>query len=156
MLHFNQPNIERKSCVWTTKYKRVLEMCIVQHIERKSVFTFQPMNRLNSTTVTSAKAAATISIFPLRTKNRQLYCLAVMVLIVLEKYESRLRKSKTISIFEEISPPVTSKHIRTQNKSGTSYSIYGMIMSTPDWLIRSIKTSFTISFYTLSVYIKAA
>ena len=27
---FNQPNIERKNCVWTTMYKRLLEMCIVQ------------------------------------------------------------------------------------------------------------------------------
>ena len=27
--------------MWTTKYKRLLEMCIVQHVEMKSVFTFQ-------------------------------------------------------------------------------------------------------------------
>ena len=45
MSHFNQPNIERKNCVWTTKYKRLLEMCIVQHVEMKSVFTFQPIKR---------------------------------------------------------------------------------------------------------------
>ena len=40
--HFNQPNLERKVCVWTTKYRRLLEMCIVQHVEMKSVFKFQP------------------------------------------------------------------------------------------------------------------
>ena len=27
--HFNQPNIERKNCVWTTKYERLSEICIV-------------------------------------------------------------------------------------------------------------------------------
>ena len=36
---FNQPNIERKNCEWTTKYERLSEMCIVQHVEMKSVFT---------------------------------------------------------------------------------------------------------------------
>ena len=44
MFYSNQPNIERNNynCVWTTKYKRLLEMCIVQHLEMKTVFTFQP------------------------------------------------------------------------------------------------------------------
>ena len=51
MSHFNQPNIERKNCVWTTKYKKLLEMCIVQHVEVKSVFTFQPIKRLVSITL---------------------------------------------------------------------------------------------------------
>ena len=59
MSHFNQPNIERKNCVRTTKYRRLLEMCTVQHVETKSVFTFQPIKRLASTTVESAKPAAT-------------------------------------------------------------------------------------------------
>ena len=40
MSHLNQPNIERKNCVWTTKYEKLSEMCIVQHVETKSVFTF--------------------------------------------------------------------------------------------------------------------
>ena len=56
---FNQPNIERKNCVWTTKYKRLLEMCIVQHVEMKSVFAFQPIKRLVSTTVKGVQLAAT-------------------------------------------------------------------------------------------------
>ena len=30
------------NCVWTTKYERLSEMCIVQHVERKSVFKIQP------------------------------------------------------------------------------------------------------------------
>ena len=40
MCHFNQPNVERKNCVWTTKYRRLLEICIVQHEEMKKVFFF--------------------------------------------------------------------------------------------------------------------
>ena len=55
--HFNQPNIERKTCAWTTS--RLLEMCIVSHVETKSVFTFQAIKRLVSTTVKSARLAAT-------------------------------------------------------------------------------------------------
>ena len=38
MSHFNQPTIERKNCVWTTKYKRLLEMCIIKHVEKKCVY----------------------------------------------------------------------------------------------------------------------
>ena len=59
MSNFNQPNIERKIRLWTTKYESLPEMCIVQHVEMKSVFTFQPIKRLVSTTVKSAKPAAT-------------------------------------------------------------------------------------------------
>ena len=59
MSHFNQLIIERKNCVWTTKYERLSEMCIVQHVEMKSVFKFQPRKRLVSMTVKSAKFAAT-------------------------------------------------------------------------------------------------
>ena len=59
MSRFNQPNIERKNCVWTLKYKKLSEMCIVQYVKMKSVFTFQPIKRLVSTTVKSAKPAAT-------------------------------------------------------------------------------------------------
>ena len=32
----NRPTIERKNCVWTTS--RLLEMCIVPHVETKSVY----------------------------------------------------------------------------------------------------------------------
>ena len=56
---FNQPNLERKNYVSTTKYERLSEMRIVQHVNRKSVFTFQPIKRLVFTTVKSAKLAAT-------------------------------------------------------------------------------------------------
>ena len=59
MSHFNQPYVERKNCVWTTKYKRLSEMCIVQLVEMKSVFTIQAIKRLVSTTGKSAKPAAT-------------------------------------------------------------------------------------------------
>ena len=58
MTRFNQPNIERKNFVWITKYERLSEMCIIQHVEMKSVFAFQPIKRLVSTTVKSEKLAA--------------------------------------------------------------------------------------------------
>ena len=51
LLH--QPNMERKNCVWITKFGKLSDMCIVQHVEMKSVFTFQPIKRLVSTTVRS-------------------------------------------------------------------------------------------------------
>ena len=56
MSHFNQPIIERKNCAWITKYEKLSEICIVQHVQ--SVFTFQPIKQLASTTVKTAKLAA--------------------------------------------------------------------------------------------------
>ena len=122
MSHSNQPNTERKNGVWTTS--RLLEMCIVPHVEMKSVFTFQPVKRLVSTTVKSVKPAATFWIFLLRTKNQQLCCLVVMNTLLCKRDESRLRK--TVSIFEGIPPPITTKHMRTWTKKGQNESKYGI------------------------------
>ena len=62
-------------------------MCIVQHVEMKSVFTFQPIKQLVSTTVKSAKPVVTFWIFLLRTKNRRLCCLVVTVHIVYTSHD---------------------------------------------------------------------
>ena len=94
MSHFNQTNKERKNCVCTTKYERQLEMCIVQHVEMESLFKFQPIEWLVSSTVRSAKLAATFWIFLLRTKNLQLCCLAVTVNIVLQERRVATRRQK--------------------------------------------------------------
>ena len=94
MSHFNQPNIGRRNSVWTTNNERLSEMCIVQHVEMKSEFTFQPIKRLVSTTVKSAKLAAMFGIFLLRTKNRQLCCLAVTVHIVLQERQIETTKKE--------------------------------------------------------------
>ena len=40
-------------------YERLSEMCIVQHVEMKSVFSFQPIKSLIFMNVESAKPAAT-------------------------------------------------------------------------------------------------
>ena len=66
MSHFNQPNVERKNCVWTTKYERLSGMCIVQHVGMKSVFTFKPIKRLVSTTIKSAKPAGSFLKIPFK------------------------------------------------------------------------------------------
>ena len=131
-----------------------LEKVIVQHVDIKCVFIIQTRKRLISTNVKSAKPAAAFWIFLLRTKNRQLCCLAVMVHIVWQKRWVATTKNKTISIFEEVSPPIASKHIQTWTKKDRSYSVYGMIVSTPHLLIQLTKTWFTVSFLTFSVFIK--
>ena len=67
-------------------------MCTVQHVETKSAFTFQPIKRLVSTTVKSAKHAARFWIFFLRSENQQLCCLVVMEHIAF--YERRVATTK--------------------------------------------------------------
>ena len=65
------------------QFEMLLDMCIVQHAQTKSVFTFQPTKTLISTTVKSAKPALTCSVLQLRTKNQQYLHLVEMVHIVL-------------------------------------------------------------------------
>ena len=57
MSHFNQPIIER--IVRDNKVRETIGDVYCQHVETKNVFTFQPTKRLVSTTVKSAKPAAT-------------------------------------------------------------------------------------------------
>ena len=123
----------------------------------KNVFTFQPRKCLFSTTVRNAKPDATFWILVLKTKHRQIFCLAVMVHIAVQERRVATTKKKNLLHFEEIFPPFTIKHTWawTWTKRGRSYSIYGIFLSTPHWLIQLTKTSLTFSFYTLSVYIKA-
>ena len=94
MSHFNQPKMVRNNWVWTTKCERLSEMRTVQHVGMKSVFTFQPIKPLVSTTVTNAKPSATFWIFLLRTKNQQFRCLGVTVHIVLQERRVATTKKK--------------------------------------------------------------
>ena len=150
MPHFNQPNIVRKSCVGTTTYKRLMELCIVHHVEMKSVFTFQPRKRLVFTSVRSVKPAATfkdqkptITLFG----GDGTHCFA--------KNQPRLRKRKAISIFEDISPPITTKHVRTWFQKGQNlFHLWPNRVDTP--LVDTVnQNSFIISLCTLSVFIEA-
>ena len=77
---------------------------------KENVFTFQPMKRLISTTVKSAKPTATLSIFLLGTRNRQLCCLVVMDRIVLQERRVAITKKKLSPFLKEFlhqtkSPP---------------------------------------------------
>ena len=131
-------------------------MCIVQHVERKSVFTFQPKKRLVSTTVKSANPAATFLIFLLRTKNRQLCCLALTVHIVLQKRRVATTKQKNFLLFwRNFSQPITTKSILTWKKEAKNHSIYAIIVSSHHWMMQVTESQFCFSFYTRSVYIKA-
>ena len=144
--HFNQTNVERNNCVWTTKYNSLLEMCIVQHVQIKNVFKFQPIKGLVSTTVENAKPAATVWIFYLRTKKWQLCCSTVMVHIALQARRVANAKKKKILQFWKNSPPILMKHTWIWNKKGKNHSFYGIVVLTPRWLIHLRKKSFLLSF----------
>ena len=84
MSRFNQTNIERKNCAWTTS--RLLE-----------IYFFHPIKRLVSTTVKRAKPPVTFWIFLWWTKNRHLCCLVVTVHTVLQ--ETRVATTKNHLLF---------------------------------------------------------
>ena len=150
MSHFNQPNMERKNCVWTTS--RLSEMCFVQHVEMKSVFTFQPIKWLVSTTVKSAKPAATFWIFLLSIKNRKLYCLAVTVHIVLqERRVATTKKENHLHFWRNFS---TNHNQANPNphQNGENESKYGINEAAFYWLMIWATYSFFKSFYSYSIY----
>ena len=89
----------RKKKMWTTKYKRLLEICIVPQVEMKSVFTFQPIKRLVLTTVKSSKPAVTFWILLLRTKNWELCYLAVTLHLFLQETRIATTEKKSHLLF---------------------------------------------------------
>ena len=96
--------------MWTTKYEKLSELCIVQHVETKFVFTFQPVKRLFSPTVKNAKPLNN----PFRDQKPTIILFGVDGTHCFARKTSRdYEKEKNISIFEEISPLITTKHIRT-------------------------------------------
>ena len=142
MAHFNQPNMGRINCVWTTNYKRLLEIKNVQHVEMKSVFTLQPIKRLRSMTVKIENRSATFWIFILRAKNLQLCCLTVTVHIVLQERRVATKKKKNhLHFWGNLSANQIQAH-RNLNQKSRRNSIYGKIVSEPHWLIQLTKTSF--------------
>ena len=74
-------------------------MCIVQHVELRSVFIFEPKKRLASSSVKCAKPTATFRILFSGTKNQQYFCLAAIALIVLSKRQVVTTKMKTRLLF---------------------------------------------------------
>ena len=152
--HFNQPNIEKKNCVWTKKYKRLMEMCIVQDVETRSVFTFQLIKSLVFMSAKNARPAATFWIFFLGTKNWQLCCLAAMVHIAFQARRVATQIKSSLQFRKKISNNHNQAHTNLSQKNQKSF-FYSLIVSTPRWLIQWTKFSFTLSFYKVSVYREA-
>ena len=151
MSHFNQPNKERTNIVWTTKYKKLLEMCIVQYVAMKCVFISKILTQLISTTVKSAKPSTTFWIFLLRTKNRQSYCLAVIVHVVLQERRVATSKKSHLHFWWNFSANHNPAHPNVNQKS-RSYSTYGIVMLTLHCLTQLNKTSIFKSFCSSSVH----
>ena len=63
-----------------------------------------------------------------------------------KKEDSWLRRRKTIFVREERKPPNTINHTRNSAKRGTTHSSFGIIASTPQWLINLTKKSSSFSF----------
>ena len=106
--------------------------CLEGFSQKKSVFMSIHVKKMMKavTHFCNAKGAGRFWRFFLMTKNRQLCWLAVMGHNVLTKNESCLRKRKTISFSEDISPPITICHTRTHATKGKYHSDFEIILST--------------------------
>ena len=108
----------------STKYRKK-ELCVENRVQETIGNVYCPTcrnkkcahisnkKRLVSTTLKSAKPAVTFWIFLSRTKNRQICCLFVTVHTVSQKRRVAVTKMKNHLHFEEVLPPITTRHIRT-------------------------------------------
>ena len=97
--------------------KILMKMCIVQHAQTKSVFTFQPTKNPVSTIKKSAKPVLTFWIFLLRTKNWQLCCLLLMVHIDLqEKWVATMKNEINLLFWRNCSTNHNQAHPKLYQK----------------------------------------
>ena len=141
----------------STKYRKK-ELCVDNKVRETVVDVFYPTCRNEKcvyistnrmTTFYDCKKLSTFWIFFSRTKKRQLCCLAVTVHIVLQgRRVATTKKEIHLQFWRNFSANHNQVH---PNLKSRSFSNYGIIVPTPHWLTQLTKTSFTFSFYTLSV-----
>ena len=107
------------------------------------------MNRRN------AKRAATFWTSLLGSKNQNLYCLALMVRIVLSRRRVVTTKTEQNLHVQRIFSANHKKAHPEMNRRGKYPTTYGIIVSTPHWMIQLAKISFPFSLSKLSVYNEA-
>ena len=127
-------------------------MCIIQHIQSRKVFTFEPKNVLVSLTISSAKPALTCLIPHFLDRKPTNILFGGNVTTCFSRKRSCDYK-KTISTSEEIYPPITIKHTSTCAKKGKNRSIYCIIGLTPHPFLQ-LHTIFSILLlYTSSLHL---
>ena len=121
------------------------EKCV--HLSTKTISSFYRCKK--------CKACSHMMNTHLRIKSRQLCRLVVMVDVAL--HEKRVVKTKTKKnpFSEKFFHQSQSTTRELDSKKAKKISKYGIIVSTPHWLIQLTKNSFSFSFHTLSVYSKA-
>ena len=78
-----------------------------------------------------------------RTKNRQIFCLVVIVRFALqEKRVVVTKKKNNLQIWRNFSANHNQAHLNLNQKKIKNLSIYGKIVSMPHWLIQLTKTHF--------------
>ena len=105
--------------MWSTTFKGLLEIWIVQHVKTKGVFTFQPRKILVSTTVKRAHPAVECLIFHSKTKVNHDLIWWRRHHLLWKKEELRLRQ--IIPFLEKICPPITIYHNRTREPKGKKW-----------------------------------
>ena len=154
MSHFNQPNIGRKNCVWTTKYMRLLEMRIVQHVEMKSVY-ISTNKTISFYDCKKCKACCHVLSIPFKDQKPTIMLLGGDGTHCLAKKTSpeygKEKPSPFLRKFLRQSQPSTSE---PEPKKQKLLHLWHNRVDTP--LVDTVNQNFIyILIYTLSVYIKA-
>ena len=145
----------RKKGVRTSKYKRLLEMCICPTCRNEKCVYFSTQKASKFYVCKKCKACSHVLNTPFKDQKPTIKLFGGDGTHCIARKTSRDYERETISVYEEIPPPITIKHTRIWAKKSKNRPIYSIILSTPHWLIQLTKNSFPFSFDTLSVYSKA-
>ena len=132
--------------------KMSFDMCFVQNVPMKSLFTFWTTKIQVLTRVKRTKLAVTCRILVLKTKNRQLCHLAVTVHIAsLKRRVATLKKEIHLQISRILSTNNNKRHRNLCQKKQKAF-LHSIIVSNLHWLMQLNKNSFPLTFFTISVY----
>ena len=137
----------------TTKHTNLLEMCIVQHVEKECVLTFQSNEALDSTTLKSANLAVTCLIFHSRKKSQPWPYLVEMARIVMQK--RLVATTQSLLFFEEISPAITIDRNWTWSAKAQNNFLYDLNVLNAHWLKKRIRRAVSDLIYRFSTYSQA-
>ena len=127
---FSQTNRARNrcsKCVWTTIHDIFLEICNAEHVKTPSVFLFQPIKHLVSTTVKNAKPCCHLLDISFREQKPTMTLTgADSTYCFWKKDEAPLRKRDANNFAENFSKPITIHQDRIWTEKWQNQSIYGI------------------------------
>ena len=156
MSHFSQPNIERKNCVWTTKYNRLLEMCRYCPTCRNEKCVYNSNEKTTSFCDSKkCKTCCNVLNIPFTDQKPKLFCLAVTQHIALPDRRVAITKKNPLLFCRNFFANHNETRLNLNQKWQELFFFWHNRVDIP--LVDTVNQNFIyiLNFCKLPVYIKA-